>query len=342
MIGKCFFTDEIAEVSSLPNVDGSAYRTNHKCEYYLSGQARAAYNDHLTEKQRFSCLHETIKLNEQQLTPFWVVEDSDVQLSLWEKIVIRKISNFKDREITHKRKQQDILELLAKKASQLLNPFDLLNLTERERILTGIVSNQEYCRWILSLVDRGDIELSDKGKAFRQTHINGKAPFDLVAQDLSHHNDSALRLTTQGWENVYSERSLLNSRNVFIAMAFTDDTGAQLTEDHRDCIRKVLERLDWKPIIVDEVPHNDGVMDKIISSIKQSRFIVADLTYHKNGVYFEAGYAKGLGLPVILTVKKDHLDRSHFDVKHLNLIVWENHEDLKKKLAYRINATISP
>lgn len=339
MSTKCFFSDNDAQITPMQGVDGSAYRTRLVDEYFLSGQAHAAYKGVLSEKQKLLCLKETIKLNDQKLIPFWVVDDEDIQSPLWEKTVIRKIGDFQEREISHKEKQHNILELLAKKASQLLNPFDFINLTERERISIGIISDREYCHWILSLTDQGTIELTDEGKAFRKANAIGRDPLELITKYLLQNN--VIRLTTKGWTNVYSEKSLLNSRNAFIAMAFTDDTGQQLPGEHRDCIRQVLESLNWSPVIVDEVPHNDGVMDKIIASINHARFVIADLTYHKNGVYFEAGYAKGLGLPVILTVKKDHLERSHFDVKHLNLVVWDDFDDLKKKLSYRIKATIS-
>lgn len=80
--------------------------------------------------------------------------------------------------------------------------------------------------------------------------------------------------------------------------------------------------------------------------------MVADLTGYRGGVYFEAGFAKGLGKPVIFTCRKDWFDgvlssegkpikeKVHFDINHQNIIVWENPEDLKKRIVNRIRATI--
>src|SRR6478672_5340023 len=51
----------------------------------------------------------------------------------------------------------------------------------------------------------------------------------------------------------------------------------------------------------DRVEHNDNVNDRIISEIRSCQFMVADFTLHRNGVYFEAGLASGLGRPVICT-----------------------------------------
>jgi hypothetical protein len=48
----------------------------------------------------------------------------------------------------------------------------------------------------------------------------------------------------------------------------------------------------------------------------------------------------GLGKPVIWTVEKDDLPNVHFDTKPLNHVVWENTDDLRRKLRARIRATI--
>lgn len=123
-------------------------------------------------------------------------------------------------------------------------------------------------------------------------------------------------------------------------MAFTDNTGVNLPPEVRDRIKTTLEKDDWRPLIVDEIHHNDGIMDKVIASIHDSRFIIAELTHQKTGVYYEAGYAKGRGLSVIHIVSKIDFDKCHFDVKHLNLIVWSDLDDLEVKLRARIKATI--
>jgi hypothetical protein len=41
--------------------------------------------------------------------------------------------------------------------------------------------------------------------------------------------------------------------------------------------------------------------------------LVADFTGQRGGVYWEAGFAQGLGIPVIRTCKSDELWKLHFD-----------------------------
>jgi len=47
------------------------------------------------------------------------------------------------------------------------------------------------------------------------------------------------------------------------------------------------------------VHHNEKICDKIVSEIRKSRLLVADFTDNRGGVYFEAGFAMGLSIPVI-------------------------------------------
>jgi hypothetical protein len=66
------------------------------------------------------------------------------------------------------------------------------------------------------------------------------------------------------------------------------------------------------------------------------------MTHQKQGVYFEAGFAKGLGRKVVWSCRNDWLDKTHFDTRHLGHVVWENHEDLKEGLVNAIKAHIIP
>lgn len=68
--------------------------------------------------------------------------------------------------------------------------------------------------------------------------------------------------------------------------------------------------------------------------------MVADFTGHRGGVYFESGFAQGLGIPVIWTCRKDHMKDLHFDIRQYNCIDWETAEELRARLGYRIKALI--
>jgi len=149
--------------------------------------------------------------------------------------------------------------------------------------------------------------------------------------------DMEIIMTPAGLEQGHE---LLNrqkkSNQCFIAMSF--DPG--LLQTFKDHIFPRIRETGFEPITVDIVHHNDNIVDRIIYEIKNSRFVIADFTHQKHGVYFEAGFAKGLGLEVIWTVREDDIGNCHFDTRQMNHIVWRTVEELGERLRDRILATI--
>ena len=140
-------------------------------------------------------------------------------------------------------------------------------------------------------------------------------------------------------------RTNINSKSVFVAMAFKDD----LLAAHEEAIKPACLACGFTARVSSDNEYNDGIMDEIITEIKRSKFVIVDFTYNNNGAYFEAGYAQGLGREIIRLCKRDWFEgldkdgnknRLHFDIQHYNIILWDNHADLLKKLKARIRATI--
>ena len=55
----------------------------------------------------------------------------------------------------------------------------------------------------------------------------------------------------------------------------------------------------------------------------------SDFTGNRGGVYYEAGFAHGLGLPVIFMCRDG--DELHFDVRQYNCIFWKPDQLLKAR-----------
>jgi nucleoside 2-deoxyribosyltransferase len=91
---------------------------------------------------------------------------------------------------------------------------------------------------------------------------------------------------------------------------------------------------------VDRHDHNNKIDDEIISQIRRSRLLIADFTGHRNGVYFEVGFAMGLGIPVFFTCRSDNLKDLHFDVRQYNTLEWSTPTQLAVDLQRRISAVI--
>ena len=172
-------------------------------------------------------------------------------------------------------------------------------------------------------------------------------------------------ISAKGWLQIEELRNKLSESNsAFVAMWFNE-----ITTNYRKAVIAAIEYCGYKPIIVDQQEFNDFVMNQVISSIRQSRFLIADFTSRpeiddgkvkngvRGGVYWEAGMAYGFGIPVIHTCEDSPASRNriHFDVNQYNTIFWKEEElgsdirsldqtrtnpNFAEKLAVRILATI--
>jgi hypothetical protein len=151
---------------------------------------------------------------------------------------------------------------------------------------------------------------------------------------------TAVSLTAKGLNRAADlQRGLLSVQNkqVFIAMSFDKSLDHAWT----DGLRLGIEACGCTALRVDAKEHNDKICDVIIAEIRKSKFLVADFTLHRAGVYFEAGLMMGLGRPVIFTCRSDDLKHAHFDTRQYNHIEWDTPAELREKLKRRIQATIA-
>lgn len=144
-------------------------------------------------------------------------------------------------------------------------------------------------------------------------------------------------VTADGFEHDrLRTQSNADSEKVFVAMRFSRELNAM----YDAAIEPTITACGYDPKRVDLEEHNDDVVDRMLALIRQSRFVVADFTEHRNGVYFEAGFARGLGLHVIWCCRDDDMGKAHFDTSHFNHVTWKDADELKRKLESRILATI--
>ena len=150
-----------------------------------------------------------------------------------------------------------------------------------------------------------------------------------------------LVITPAGWQQI--EDWKLNpsqSEKAFIAMSFAKDL---LAFFHKG-IEPGIRAAGYEAIRVDRIEHVNRIDDEIFAMIRKTKFVVADFTGNSMGVYFEAGFAQGLGRKVIWTVREDSLKQIHFDMRQFNFITWREKEleTFAKALQNRIEGTIEP
>jgi len=163
--------------------------------------------------------------------------------------------------------------------------------------------------------------------------INKARELEYIESD---ENKRGYRLALRGWERLQELlRKEVKSNQAFVAMWFDKELDVAWEKG----FKSALIETGYTPLRIDKEEHNEKICDKIIAGIRESGLLVADFTGQRGGVYFEAGFAKGLGIPVIWTCRKDNSENLHFDTRQYNHIIWEKPEDLKEQLINRIRAT---
>lgn len=142
-----------------------------------------------------------------------------------------------------------------------------------------------------------------------------------------------------GWDYIHSLRKTNAASGIgFCAMWFND----RLEPTWANALEPAIKAAGYEPKRIDKHPHNNRIDDEIIAMVRRSRFVVSDLTGNRPGVYFESGFAYGLGLPVVWTCRMDRLHRVHFDNRQYNFVLWHANKlsQFKDALQLRIEATI--
>ena len=138
----------------------------------------------------------------------------------------------------------------------------------------------------------------------------------------------------------------------FVACAFGKE---DVDEIYENATLPALKSMEIKPYRVDQIEHNDDIDNKIIELISKCDICIADLTYARPSVYYEAGYFTGLKKPVIFISRKDHFSpkiedvygnlKIHFDLQMKNIIPWSSTkrvDTFKRKLLSRLKLVSKP
>ena len=150
----------------------------------------------------------------------------------------------------------------------------------------------------------------------------------------------AFGVTMDGLENANEANRVLKSAQAFAAMWFDPSVGRLYDEG----IKPAIEQAGYDPYIINRDAAVNKIDDAIMAAIRESKFVVADFTHGDDGVrgsvYFEAGFAYGLGIPVIHTCREDQLKGLHFDTRQYNHIDWAEPKDVIERLRDAILARV--
>lgn len=137
-----------------------------------------------------------------------------------------------------------------------------------------------------------------------------------------------VNLSLAGWDRYEAEKhGELSGDYGFLARKFDEP---ELDKFVHDVLKPTVEEsTGYKLHDMNDVSRA-GVIDNIIRiEIRDAKFVLVDLTHDNNGAYWEAGYAEGLGKPVIYLCEQRKFDteKTHFDTNHCTTVHWDRNDD---------------
>ncbi len=311
---KCFFCGSECGVYFAAEMhDIKDYRCKYCGRYFIPGLIEKTKSINENDKFKIACI-----LNERRLKGLGGIA----------------LSNRAEEESKvcdcHQISVDDILDLFPKKAGDFLNRI-LLNLSRLpERPFDNI-------RFNIYDTSADKLNLFAMNKLGCEIILKELVEQKLIRCDYNDMNICDINLTAKCWEIVDNlQQAAIDSKRVFVAIWFDKSMDTY----YKNGIKQAIEDAGYIAVRIDRQDFNGKICDEILAEIRRCKFLIADFSGQRGGVYFEAGFAIGLGRPTIFTVKKDDVEKLHFDTRQYNHIVYDSPEDLHKKLYNRICATI--
>jgi len=184
--------------------------------------------------------------------------------------------------------------------------------------------SEQYVFYLQALVNKGFIEY---------------VPSEIGILDLPPTWKNGIRITIDGWNEILNLRQSTPLSKIGFCAMHMDKS---MDKYWHDAISPAILEAGFNPIRASSrEENNNAIDDQIIADIRAARFLVADVTNARPNVYYEAGFAYGLGKTVLWSCNATKAQQDmHFDTRQFPHIIWENETDLKDKLIKKIKAVI--
>ena len=146
-----------------------------------------------------------------------------------------------------------------------------------------------------------------------------------VARDYETLNSLSEDISDFATQVVRLVERLVTPGNVFTIMSFK----REFRDVFASC-KEVCREFKFEAERTDESSSLERIVLCIETGIRNSAFVIADVSDLSPNVFYELGYAKALGKQVVVTAKKG--TQLPFDIGDIPTIFWEIQEDLKEGL----------
>ena len=125
---------------------------------------------------------------------------------------------------------------------------------------------------------------------------------------------------------------------VFVMMSFQSEDSNEVFA----AVKEECQHLELNATRVDEEGGSGLIIRDVVRLIENAEFLVCDLSYERPNVYYELGYAHGVGNEAdeILLIARTGT-KLHFDIAPLRVWYYADNAELRKILARQLRRMIS-
>lgn len=136
------------------------------------------------------------------------------------------------------------------------------------------------------------------------------------------------KLTVEGWSEAAATSGGKKLKQCAVLLPGEEDLRTEWQE-------KLLPKIEQYGYLPRLLAHRSETYS--LELIANSKLIIADVTGQSPEVYFAAGYATGLSIPVIWTVKSCDADKLWVHLQEIRPLVWDTAEDLLVLLQQKLS-----
>jgi hypothetical protein len=179
--------------------------------------------------------------------------------------------------------------------------------------------------------------VSEFGGAGSELYAKEKACLgDKFGRSITPEQFAALNQDTTNIEQLAADIITLAERIVIPHSVFPVLPFSIAYQDVKDSFAASCKEAGFELHGTDEDTTTERIVPRILDGIRRAAFVIADVSEPRPNIFYEIGFAQGLGKPVILTAKSG--TELPFDMTDIPVLFWENQRGLKEQLTRRMQS----
>lgn len=154
----------------------------------------------------------------------------------------------------------------------------------------------------------------------------------LKSEEFIAREGETLRLTAKGWNEAVARAGGRKLKPCLVLLP----QHAELYKDWPENVFPKIGECGYFPRLLTQLDKAGSREDDLIGHVSESKLVIADLTSLSPEVYFAAGYALGLEIPVIWTTKRTGDHKLSVPSPQIRPLIWDTAEELADKLQRKL------